>query len=73
VALAGGFALSATFHYFGLIYLPFAWLVKPDRNKFYRGLVLIFGIISAGSLAARFFPDRMPELIASEISEFDWF
>ena len=73
VALAGGFALSATFHYFGLIYLPFAWLVKIERKQFYRRLALIFAIISAGSLIARFFPDRMPELIASEISGFDWF
>lgn len=73
VALAGGFALSATFHYFGLIYVPFAWLVKIERKPFYRRLALIFAIISAGSLIARFFPNRMPELIASEISEFDWF
>lgn len=73
VALAGGFALSATFHYFGLIYLPFAWLVKIERKQFYRRLALIFAIISAGSLIARFFPARMPELIASEISGFDWF
>jgi len=73
VALAGGFALSASFHYFGLIYLPFAWLVKTERKLFYHRLALIFAIISAGSLVARFFPDRMPKLIASEISGFDWF
>lgn len=73
VALAGGFALSATFHYFGLIYLPFAGLVKIERKPFYRRLALVFGIISAGSLAARLFPTHMPDLIASEISEFDWF
>ena len=34
VALAGGFALSATFHYFGLLYLPFVWLVKAERKHF---------------------------------------
>ncbi|MDD2457662.1 MAG: EpsG family protein [Eubacteriales bacterium] len=73
VALAGGFALSATFHYFGLLYLPFAWLVKAERKQFYQRLALIFAIISVGTLVARFLPDRMPELIASEISEFDWF
>jgi len=73
VALAGGFAFSATFHYFGLIYLPFTWLVKTGRKRFYQRLALIFAIISAGSLVARFFPDQMPKLIASEISGFDWF
>lgn len=73
VAMAGGFLLSASFHYFGLVYLPFVWLVRIERKKFFRRLALLFLVFGIGSIFARVFQTQIPSIIGSEISEFDWF
>jgi len=73
ILLAGGFILSSTFHYFGLAYLPFTWLIKIDRKKFFQRLLTLFLIFSVGSITSRIFQKQIPDIIGSEISEFDWF